>query len=58
VYTVVDGDTLFSIARRELGNGERWHEIQDANPALDPLRLPVGQTIVLPPREPAPGGAR
>jgi nucleoid-associated protein YgaU len=31
VYTVVDGDTLFEIARHELGKPSRWAEIYDLN---------------------------
>ncbi|HUY34852.1 MAG TPA: LysM peptidoglycan-binding domain-containing protein [Pirellulales bacterium] len=30
-YTVAEGDTLFDIARRELGSAERWAEIHDLN---------------------------
>jgi len=30
-YTVIDGDTLWSIAAHHLGNAERWREIYDAN---------------------------
>lgn len=31
IYTVVDGDTLFEIARHELGKPARWAEIYDLN---------------------------
>jgi LysM repeat protein len=31
VYTVVDGDTLFEIARHELGKPSRWAEIYELN---------------------------
>ena len=31
VYTVEDGDTLFEIARHELGKPSRWAEIYDLN---------------------------
>ncbi|MEN6406843.1 MAG: LysM peptidoglycan-binding domain-containing protein, partial [Thermoguttaceae bacterium] len=31
VYTVVEGDTLFNIARYELGKASRWAEIYDLN---------------------------
>jgi len=31
VYTVAEGDTLFDIARHELGSAERWAEILDLN---------------------------
>lgn len=47
-YRVRAGDTLSSIARRELGNADRWREIAKANPAVDPNRLKVGQALTLP----------
>ncbi len=47
-YTVKKGDTLWSIAQRTYGNGQRWQDIVAANPGLDPKKLRVGQTIVLP----------
>lgn len=50
VYTVVEGDTLFSIARR---CGLTVNQILTANPGLfDPGRILVGQRIVLPPGGP------
>ncbi|MDD3029892.1 MAG: LysM peptidoglycan-binding domain-containing protein [Alphaproteobacteria bacterium] len=33
-YTVVKGDSLYKIARRLYGNGERWSDIYNANTAL------------------------
>jgi nucleoid-associated protein YgaU len=47
-YVVRASDTLSEIAQRELGSSRRWPEIQAANPGLDPARLRVGQTLVLP----------
>jgi nucleoid-associated protein YgaU len=49
-YRVRAGDTLSSIARRELGQADRWREIAKANPAVDPNRLKVGQALTLPGR--------
>lgn len=49
-YTVQKGDTLWSIAQRMLGDGQRWREIQDLNPGLEPAKLKVGAVIVLPAR--------
>jgi nucleoid-associated protein YgaU len=47
-YTIRSGDTLEEIARRELGDGQRWRAIVDANPGLDPKALKIGRSIVLP----------
>ncbi len=49
-HTIAKGDTLWSLAERYLGSGKRWKEIVAANPGLDPQKLHVGQTIVIPPR--------
>ncbi len=47
-YTVQPKDTLWSIAVRQYGNGQKWRDIAAANNIVDPARLPVGATIVLP----------
>ncbi|MDX2185593.1 MAG: LysM peptidoglycan-binding domain-containing protein [Opitutaceae bacterium] len=47
-HQIVPGDTLSRIAKRYLGNAERWPELLDANPGLDPARLSIGETITLP----------
>ena len=47
-YTIRKGDTLWSIAKRHYGNGQRWQDIAAANPGLVPTKLIVGQTITLP----------
>jgi nucleoid-associated protein YgaU len=46
--TVQKGDTLRSIARRELGDEKRWKEIAGVNPGVDPARLAIGQRLKLP----------
>ena len=54
--TVRHGDTLSSIAERELGAGSRWTEIFRANrdQLSDPDELPVGVRLLLPkPKKPA-----
>lgn len=43
-----DGDTLYDIARDELGNGGRWLEIQKLNDGLNPNALPIGKKIWIP----------
>ena len=54
-YIVKAGDTLERIARRELGDGRRWREIQALNGGLDPRRLRVGARLLIAgePRPPA-----
>ncbi len=47
-YTVQKGDTLWSIAQRFYGNGQRWQDIAAANPQVDAKRLIVGQQLVMP----------
>ena len=47
-YTVRKGDTLYSIAQRELGNKSRWQEIAALNGGNDSLS--PGATIKLPAR--------
>ena len=47
-YTIQPRDTLWSIARRYYGHGNRWPEIAQANPGIVPEKLRIGQTIVVP----------
>jgi 5'-nucleotidase len=47
-YTVKKGDTLFSIAKANYGNGNQWQRIAQANPGLAPNTLKAGQRIVIP----------
>lgn len=47
-YTITKGDTLWSIATREYGDGQKWKAIAQANPSVDPRKLAVGQQITLP----------
>ena len=47
-HTIQRGDTLWSIARRTYGDGQRWREISAANPGLEPRSLHIGQQIILP----------
>ena len=49
-YTIKKKDTLWSIAVKHLGDGQRYREIIAANPGLDPKKLAVGQTIKIPPK--------
>jgi len=49
-YTVQAGDTLERIARKQLGNGQRWGEIFELNRdrLRDPARLKNGQKLRIP----------
>lgn len=49
MYEVREGDTLFLIARRELGDGARWSELAAANGIEAPWTIRVGQELALPP---------
>jgi len=44
-YTIQPGDTLYQIARRYYTT---VNAIMTANPGIDPLRLAIGQTIIVP----------
>jgi nucleoid-associated protein YgaU len=48
IYTLQEGDTLYALAKRFYGNGQQWTKIADANPGLNPDKMPVGQEIVIP----------
>ena len=45
---VKTGETHWSIAARELGNGHRWNEIADANQIAPPYSISPGQRLELP----------
>lgn len=49
-YTIMPGDDLWSIAKRFLGSGERWYEIQALNaiPNDQLKNLPEGKVIRIP----------
>ena len=47
-YVIKAGDTLGTIAQKELGSKNRWKELQEANPGLDPRNLRAGQKIKIP----------
>jgi len=49
-YVVKDGDTLISIARKQLGAGKRWQEIAEANHLSDPEALTTGMKLRIPSR--------
>lgn len=47
-YTIRKNDTLWSLAQRFYGDGQKWVDIVDANPGINPKKLAVGQNITLP----------
>ncbi len=48
-HVVAPGETLYAIARNELGDASRWRDIVAENPGLDASRIQAGQTLRLPP---------
>lgn len=47
IYTVVAGDSLWSIAQKKLGNGARWQEISKLN-GLTSTTIRTGQKLKIP----------
>ncbi|QKT08538.1 LysM peptidoglycan-binding domain-containing protein [Gordonia sp. X0973] len=47
-YTVVEGDTLWAIAERFLGDGNKYPELASLNGIANPDLINVGQVIKLP----------
>ena len=51
VYIIVEGDTLWGIAKRQLGSGARHKEILALNPHIIKNKpLTIGTTLIMPPR--------
>jgi nucleoid-associated protein YgaU len=51
-YTVVKGDSLSKIAKREYGDAREWRKIYEANKDVidDPDLIEVGQSLIIPER--------
>lgn len=47
-YTVKEQDTIWKIAAKTLGNGNRFSEISQLNPSVNPDKLTVGTKLKLP----------
>jgi nucleoid-associated protein YgaU len=47
-YVVKHGDTLYHIAKVQLGDGSKWKRIAAANPGVTPNSLRVGQKLAMP----------
>ena len=48
VHTVTEGDTLQSVAYRELGRPSYWRAIAELNGIDDPQRVTAGTTLLIP----------
>jgi len=47
-YVIKRGDTLGTIAKRLLGSSQKWRELARANPSINPNKLMVGESLVIP----------
>jgi hypothetical protein len=48
VHTMIEGDTLASLAYLEYDDAASWRQLASYNGIDDPLRIPVGTTVLLP----------
>lgn len=48
VHTVVDGDSLASVAHREYGDAQLWRPLAAFNGIDDPMVLPRGRSLLVP----------
>ncbi len=48
IHQVIEGDTLQSVAYRELGKATYWRSIAELNDIDDPMRLPAGTMLLIP----------
>lgn len=48
MHVVAEGETLSSIAGAYLGDPGAWRQIARANTVADPIRPPVGATLIIP----------
>jgi nucleoid-associated protein YgaU len=51
--TVVEGDSLASIAHQEYRDPNKWRALAEANNIDDPMRVKVGTVLVVPDRREA-----
>ena len=47
-YTIKKDDNYWKIAKQEYGDATRMSDIQKANPDVDPMKLQIGDKILLP----------
>lgn len=50
-HHMIDGDSLASVAYAEYGDPALWRHVAAYNGIDDPLRIPRGSTLLLPPPE-------
>ena len=53
IHVLVDGESLHSVAWAEYGQAKYWRALAAFNGIDDPLRIPSGTTILLPPQRDA-----
>ncbi len=47
-HTIRTGETLWSVAKKFYGNGQRWREIAAANDIADESKIPIGKVLRIP----------
>jgi len=50
-HIIAEDDNLWSLAMHYYDDGSLWPTIKAANPGLDENKLPIGQEIIIPPRD-------
>ena len=48
LHTIAHGDTLGGLSQLYYGTTTKWQAIQDANPGISELKMPIGKAIVIP----------
>ncbi|MDN2580524.1 5'-nucleotidase C-terminal domain-containing protein [Aquibium sp. ELW1220] len=48
-YMIVRGDNYWNLSRKFYGRGAMWKKLQEANPDYNPMDLPIGASLVVPP---------
>ncbi len=51
LHTIIETDRIDNISYHYYGSPDYWWFILDKNPGIDPLDLPVGKQIWIPPQE-------
>ena len=47
-HTVVNGDTLWDLAKKYYGDANKWETILSANGGIDPRKLKIGSRLIVP----------